>query len=51
MHAAGALLVVAITEGVSLGLVKPPAEADIVAMEGQSFGLAAELRRTVRRRI
>jgi glycine dehydrogenase subunit 1 len=36
----GALLVVAITEGVSLGLVKPPAEADIVAMEGQSFGLA-----------
>jgi glycine dehydrogenase subunit 1 len=40
VHAAGALLVVAITEGVSLGLVKPPAEADIVAMEGQSFGLA-----------
>jgi glycine dehydrogenase subunit 1 len=36
----GALLVVAITEGVSLGLVKPPTEADIVAMEGQSFGLA-----------
>jgi glycine dehydrogenase subunit 1 len=36
----GALLVVSITEGVSLGLVKPPAEADIVAMEGQSFGLA-----------
>ncbi len=35
----GALLVVAITEGVSLGLVKPPAEADIVALEGQSFGL------------
>jgi glycine dehydrogenase subunit 1 len=35
----GALLVVSITEGVSLGLVKPPAEADIVAMEGQSFGL------------
>ena len=39
MHASGALLVVAITEGVSLGLVRPPAEADIVAMEGQSFGL------------
>jgi glycine dehydrogenase subunit 1 len=37
---AGALLVVAIAEGVSLGAVKPPAEADIVAMEAQSFGLA-----------
>jgi glycine dehydrogenase subunit 1 len=36
----GALLVVAITEALSLGLVKPPKEADIVAMEGQSFGLA-----------
>ncbi len=39
-HASGALMVVAIAEGVSLGLVRPPAEADIVAMEGQSFGLA-----------
>jgi glycine dehydrogenase subunit 1 len=39
VHAAGALLVVAITEAVSLGVVRPPAEADIVAMEGQSFGL------------
>jgi glycine dehydrogenase subunit 1 len=39
-HAAGAMLVVAIAEGVSLGLVRPPKEADIVAMEGQSFGLA-----------
>ena len=38
-HAAGALLVVAVAEGVSLGVVKPPAEADIVAMEAQSFGL------------
>jgi glycine dehydrogenase subunit 1 len=38
-HATGALLVVAIAEGVSLGAVKPPAEADIVAMEAQSFGL------------
>jgi len=40
VHASGALLVTTITEGVSLGLVKPQAEADIVAMEGQSFGLA-----------
>ena len=39
-HATGALLVVAITEGVSLGLVRPPSEADIVAMEAQSFGLS-----------
>jgi len=39
-QAAGAMLVVAITEAVSLGAVKPPSEADIVAMEGQSFGLA-----------
>jgi len=38
-HAKGALLIVAITEGVSLGAVRPPVEADIVAMEGQSFGL------------
>src|SRR5467141_1562602 len=39
VHSAGALLVVAITEGVSLGALRPPADADIVAMEGQSFGL------------
>jgi hypothetical protein len=39
-HAKGSLLVVAVTEAVSLGLVKPPVEADIVAMEGQSIGLA-----------
>jgi glycine dehydrogenase subunit 1 len=38
-HGAGALLVTSIAEGVSLGAVKPPAEADIVAMEAQSFGL------------
>ncbi len=38
-HASGAMFVVVVTEGVSLGIVKPPAEADIVAMEGQSFGL------------
>jgi glycine dehydrogenase subunit 1 len=39
-HAGGALLVTAIAEAVSLGIVRPPAEADIVAMEGQSFGVA-----------
>ena len=39
-HSSGALLVAVVTEGVSLGLVRPPAEADIVALEGQSFGLA-----------
>ncbi len=39
-HAKGALLIVAIAEAVSLGVVKPPAEADIVAMEAQSFGVA-----------
>jgi glycine dehydrogenase subunit 1 len=39
-HAAGALLVTCITEPVSLGIVRPPAEADIVAMEGQAFGVS-----------
>ena len=39
-HARKALLVVAITEAVSLGVVRPPAEADIVALETQSFGMA-----------
>ncbi len=38
-HSVGAMFVVAIAEGVSLGLLRPPAEADIVAMEAQSFGL------------
>jgi glycine dehydrogenase subunit 1 len=38
-HTAGAMYVVAIAEGVSLGLIQPPTEADVVAMEGQSFGL------------
>ncbi len=39
-HAKGALLIVAIAEGMSLGIVRAPAEADIVAMEAQSFGIA-----------
>jgi glycine dehydrogenase subunit 1 len=39
-HPAGGLVVTAITEAVSLGIVRPPAEADIVAMEGQAFGVA-----------
>jgi len=39
-HRTGAMLVVAVAEAVSLGAVRPPAEADIVAMEAQSFGLA-----------
>jgi glycine dehydrogenase subunit 1 len=39
-HPHGALVVTCITEAVSLGIVKPPAEADIVAMEAQSFGVA-----------
>jgi glycine dehydrogenase subunit 1 len=38
-HGSGALLVAAVTEALSLAVVKPPAEADIVALEGQSFGL------------
>jgi glycine dehydrogenase subunit 1 len=39
-HATGALLIVSITEAVSLGVVRPPVEADIVSMEAQSFGVA-----------
>jgi glycine dehydrogenase subunit 1 len=39
VHGRGALLAVAVNEPVSLGAVRPPAEADIVALEGQSLGL------------
>ncbi len=38
-HAKGALLIVSIAEAVSLGIVKPPAEADIVSLEAQSYGV------------
>src|ERR1700761_3586920 len=40
VHAKGALLIVAIAEAVSLGIVKPPSEADIVSLEAQSYGVA-----------
>ena len=39
-HVKGALLIVSIAEAVSLGVVRPPVEADIVSMEAQSFGVA-----------
>ena len=38
-HRKGALVVVSIAEAVSLGIVEPPRQADIVAMEAQSFGV------------
>jgi glycine dehydrogenase subunit 1 len=38
-HKKGALLVVSIAEALSLGIVKPPVEADIISMESQSFGV------------
>ena len=40
VHARGALLIVSIAEAISLGIVKPPVEADIVSLEAQSFGVA-----------
>jgi glycine dehydrogenase subunit 1 len=38
-HRKGAMLVVSIAEAVSLGIVEPPRQADIIAMEAQSFGV------------
>ena len=39
-HKKGALLIVSIAEAISLGILRPPVEADIVSMEAQSFGVA-----------
>ncbi len=39
-HRRGALLVVIFTEAVSLGILEPPAQADIVAGELQSFAIS-----------
>jgi glycine dehydrogenase subunit 1 len=40
VHSKGALLVVSIAEAISLGIVRPPLEADIVSLEAQSYGVA-----------
>src|ERR1700730_8465631 len=40
VHKKRALLIVSIAEAISLGVVRPPVEADIVSMEAQSFGVA-----------
>jgi len=42
----GALVVTARDRRVSLGAVRPPASADIVAMEAAELRLGAKLRRT-----
>ena len=39
-HAKGALLVFVFTEAVSLGILEPPRDADIVAGELQSFAIS-----------
>jgi glycine dehydrogenase subunit 1 len=38
-HKHGAMLVVSIAEAISLGIIEPPRQADVVAMEAQSFGV------------
>src|SRR6476661_7996519 len=38
-HSKGAMLVVTISEAISLGIVEPPRSADVIAMEAQSFGV------------
>jgi glycine dehydrogenase subunit 1 len=38
-HGKGAMLVVAIPEAISLGIVEPPRSADVIAMEAQSLGV------------
>ncbi len=38
-HKNGAMLVVSVAEAVSLGIVEPPRQADVIAMEAQSFGV------------
>src|SRR5450631_1908329 len=38
-HKRGAVLAVSIAEAVSLGIVEPPREGDIIAMEAQLFGV------------
>jgi glycine dehydrogenase subunit 1 len=40
VHKKRALLIVSIAEAISLGVVRPPVDADIVSMEAQSFGVA-----------
>jgi glycine dehydrogenase subunit 1 len=40
VHKRRALLIVTIADAISLGVVRPPVEADIVSMETQSFGVA-----------
>ena len=39
-HGKGALLIVSIAEAISLGIVAPPKEADIVSLEAQSYGVS-----------